>query len=139
MTERAELFLGIIAFATAAVAVGQICVVIVASIAARRVARLAQTVEQELKPIFGHLDSIGRDASRAAALASAQVERADRLFADLSVRIEQAANNVQASIEQPAREGRAVIAAFRAAFQVIQEMRKGRSQSRADDEDALFI
>ena len=139
MTDRAELFLGIIAFATAAVAVGQLCVVVVASIAARRVARLAQTVEQELKPIFGHLDSIGRDASRATALATAQVERADRLFADLSVRVEQAVNNVQASIEQPAREGRAVIAAFRAAFQTIQEMRKNRSQSRADDEDALFI
>jgi hypothetical protein len=139
VTDRAELFLGIIAFATAAVAVGQLCVVVVASIAARRVARLAQTVEQELKPIFGHLDSIGRDASRATALATAQVERADRLFADLSVRVEQAVNNVQASIEQPAREGRAVIAAFRAAFQTIQEMRKNRSQSRADDEDALFI
>jgi len=139
VTDRAELFLGIIAFATAAVAVGQLCVVVVASIAARRVARLAQTVEQELKPIFGHLDSIGRDASRATALATAQVERADRLFADLSVRVEQAVDNVQASIEQPAREGRAVIAAFRAAFQTIQEMRKNRSQSRADDEDALFI
>jgi len=139
VTDRAELFLGIIAFATAAVAVGQLCVVVVASIAARRVARLAQTVEQALKPIFGHLDSIGRDASRATALATAQVERADRLFADLSVRVEQAVNNVQASIEQPAREGRAVIAAFRAAFQTIQEMRKNRSQSRADDEDALFI
>ncbi len=107
MTERAEFFLGIIAFATAAVAVGQLCVVVVTSIAARRIARLAQTVEDELKPIFGHLNSIGRDASRAAALASAQVERADRLFGDISMRVEDAMNNVQASIEQPAREGRA--------------------------------
>jgi hypothetical protein len=67
-----------------------------------------------LKPIFGHLNSIGRDASRAAALAAAQVERADRLFGDISMRVEDAINNVQASIEQPAREGRALIAAFRA-------------------------
>ena len=139
MTERAELFLGIIAFATAAVAVGQLCVVVVTSIAARRIARMAQTVEDELKPIFGHLNSIGRDASRAAALASAQVERADRLFADLSMRVEDAMNTVQASIEQPAREGRAVLAAFRAAFQAIQEMRRNRARPRPDDEDALFI
>jgi hypothetical protein len=139
VTDRAEFFLGIIAFATAAVAVGQLCVVVVASIAARRVARLAQTVEQQLTPIFGHLDSIGRDASRAASLASAQVERADRLFADIAVRIEDAMNNVQASIEQPAREGRAVLAAFRAAFQAIQEMRRSRARPRPDDEDALFI
>lgn len=139
MTERAELFLGIIAFATAAVAVGQLCVVVVTSIAARRIARMAQTVEDELKPIFGHLNSIGRDASRAAALASAQVERADRLFADISMRVEDAMNNVQASIEQPAREGRAVLAAFRAAFQAIVEMRRNRARPRPDDEDALFI
>lgn len=139
MTDRAELFLGIIAFATAAVAVGQLCVVVVTSIAARRIARMAQTVEDELKPIFGHLNSIGRDASRAAALASAQVERADRLFADISMRVEDAMNNVQASIEQPAREGRAVLAAFRAAFQAIVEMRRNRARPRPDDEDALFI
>jgi hypothetical protein len=139
VTERAELFLGIIAFATAAVAVGQLCVVVVTSIAARRIARMAQTVEDELKPIFGHLNSIGRDASRAAALAAAQVERADRLFGDISMRVEDAMNNVQASIEQPAREGRAVLAAFRAAFQAIQEMRRNRARPRPDDEDALFI
>jgi len=107
--------------------------------AARRIARLAQTVEEELKPIFGHLNSIGRDASRAASLASAQVERADRLFADIAMRVEDAMNNVQATIEQPAREGRAVLAAFRAAFQAIQEMRRNRARSRSDDEDALFI
>lgn len=139
MTERAEFFLGIIAFATAAVAVGQLCVVVINSIAARRIARLAQTVEDELKPIFGHLNSIGRDASRAAALAAAQVERADRLFGDISMRVEDAMNNVQASIEQPAREGRALMAAFRAAFQAIQEMRRNRARPRPDDEDALFI
>ena len=139
MTERAEFFLGIIALATAAVAIGQLCVVVVTSMAARRIARLAQTVEEELKPIFDHLNSIGRDASRAASLASAQVERADRLFADIAMRVEDAMNNVQATIEQPAREGRAVLAAFRAAFQAIQEMRRNRARSRSDDEDALFI
>ena len=139
MTDRAELFLGIIAFATAAVAIGQLCVVVVTGIAARRVSRLAQTVEQDLKPIFGHLDAIGRDASRATALATAQVERADKLFADLVLKIEQGVSSIQSSIQQPAREGKAVMAAFRAAFHAIQEMRTRRGQSRPDDEDALFI
>jgi hypothetical protein len=139
VTERAELFLGIIAFATAAVAIGQLCVVVVTGIAARRVSRLAQTVEQDLKPIFGHLDAIGRDAARAAALATAQVERADKLFGDLVLKIEQGVNSVQTSIQQPAREGKAMIAAFRAAFQAIQEIRARRGQARPDDEDALFI
>ncbi len=139
MTDRAELFLGIIAFATTAVAVGQIWVAVTAGLAARRVSRLAETMEQELKPIFGHLNAIGRDASRAASLATAQVERADRLFGDIALRVDQAVSNVQASLEQPAREGRAVVAAFRAALQAIQEARSRRAQSRGDDEDALFI
>jgi hypothetical protein len=139
VSERAELFLGIIAFATAAVAVGQLCVVVFAGIAARRIARLAETVEQDLKPIFGHLEAIGRDASRAATLATAQVERADRLFGDIAVRVDQALSSVQTTMEQPAREGRALLAAFRAALAAVQDLRSRRAQARSDEEDALFI
>ena len=138
MTDRAEVFLGVIAVATLAIAIAQIGVVVVAGLAARRVAKLAETVERDLKPIFTHLDTIGRDAARAASLATAQVERADQLFADLAVRIEQAMNRVQASIELPAREGRALMSAFRAAFQAIRELRNDRRR-QGDDEDALFI
>ena len=139
MTERAELFLGIIAFATAAVAIGQLCVVVFAGMTIRRMSRMAASIEQQLKPLFTHLDSIGRDASRATALATAQVERADRLFADIATRVDHAVSSVQTSMEQPAREGRAVVAAFRAAIRAIQEVRSRRAQARADDEDALFI
>jgi hypothetical protein len=138
VTDRAEIFLGVIAVATLAIAIAQIGVVVVAGLAARRVAKLAETVERDLKPIFTHLDTIGRDAARAASLATAQVERADQLFADLAVRIEQAMNRVQASIELPAREGRALMSAFRAAFQAIRELRNDRRR-QGDDEDALFI
>ena len=139
MTDRAEMFLGIIAAATAAVAFGQLAVLIVTGLAARRVAKLADTVEQELKPIFGHLNAIGRDASHAASLASAQVERADKLFADVAARIEETLDQVQTTVQGPAREGRALMAAFRAAFEAIREIRQGRTQPRPDDEDALFI
>lgn len=140
MSNRAEIFLGVIAVATLAIALAQIVVVVVASLAARRVARLAETVERDLKPIFTHLETIGRDASRAAALAAIQVERADKLFADLADRVEQAMNTVQSTIEVPAREGRAMLSALRAALQAIREMRTSpRGRPRADEEDALFI
>jgi hypothetical protein len=141
VSERTETFLLVIAVATLAIAIAQIGVVIVAGMTARRVARLAETVEQELKPIFGHLDAIGRDMTRAASLATAQVERADKLFGDVVVRIDQAMNTVQTSIEAPAREGRALLSAFRAALQAVKELRQnGRSrQGRGEDEDALFI
>src|SRR5262249_8316697 len=138
---RTELFLGIIAVATLAIAIAQIGVIVIAGLAARRVARLTETVERELRPLFTHLEAIGRDASRAAALATAQVERADHLFGDVALRIEQALDSVQSTIETPAREGRALLSAFRAAFQAIREFRhNGRSrQGRGDEEDALFI
>ena len=139
MSNRTEIFLGVIAAATLAIALAQVGVVVVAGLAARRVTKLAETVERDLKPIFTHLETIGRDASRAAALATTQVERADQLFADVVLRVEQALTSVQATIEAPAREGRALVSAFRAAFQAIRDIRTQRSQGRGDDEDALFI
>jgi hypothetical protein len=141
VTERTEIFLGIIAVATLATALAQVGVAIVAGLAARRVARLAEQVERDLKPFFGHVNAIGKDASRATALAVAQVERADVLFSEVAVRVDEALNGLQASIETPAREGRAILSGFRAAFQVLRELRQnGRSRTRrGDDEDALFI
>jgi hypothetical protein len=138
---RTEVFLGVIAIATLAIALAQIGLAVVAGLAARRVARLAETLEREIKPLFGHLNAISRDASRAAALATAQVERADKLFSDVALRVDEALNNVQAAVGKPAREGRAILSAFRAAIQAIRDIRQnGRSrQGRADEEDALFI
>jgi hypothetical protein len=108
---------------------------------ARRVDALAEQFEREVKPLFGHLNAIGRDASRAAALATAQVERADALFADVALRVEQALNNMQSTLGKPAREARALLSAFKAAFQAIRDLRHdGRGRhGHGDDEDALFI
>ena len=135
-----DVFLGVIAVATLAIAIAQIGVIIAAGLMARRVARMVDQFERDVKPLFGHLNAIGRDATRAVALATAQVERADRLFSDVAVRVEQTLNAVQTSIGGPARDGRAMMAALRAAFQVIRDMRTARTrQKRSDDEDALFI
>jgi hypothetical protein len=135
-----DVFLGVIAVATVAIAIAQIAVIVAAAAAAKRVGQLADQFEREVKPLFGHLTAIGRDAARAAQLASAQVERADKLFADLSVRIDDTLNLVQASVIAPAREGRALLSAFRAAFHAVRELRQARArQARSDDEDALFI
>jgi hypothetical protein len=141
VTDRTEVFLGLIAAASLATALAQICVVVFAGLAARRVARLTQRIEAELKPIFGHLDAIGREAARASALATAQVERVDAMFSDVAVRIDHAIGSLQSSMEAPAREGRAILSAFKAALQAIRDIRQnGRArQGRGDDEDALFI
>jgi hypothetical protein len=136
-----DVFLGVIAVATLAIAVAQIAVIVTAAAAARRVGELADSFERDVKPLVGHLTAIGRDAARAAQLATAQVERADRLFADVAQRFEQTLAGIEASISAPAREGRALLSAFRAAFEAIRDLRRdGRMrQGRGEDEDALFI
>lgn len=141
MTPRTEILLGVIAIAMLTIAVVQVGIIVVAGVLARRLSRLADQVEQEIKPLFGHLNAIGRDAARATALASAQVERADKLFGDFAVRVEQTLNTLQTSLATPAREGRAILSACRAAFQAIRELRQNaRSrQGRGEDEEALFI
>jgi len=118
----------------------QIGLIVAAGVLARRLARLADQVEREIRPVFAHIQSIGRDASRAASLAAAQVERADQLFADIAGRIEQALNQLQASFNAPVREGRAVMSALRAAMQALRDFRGARGRpSRGEEDDALFI
>ena len=141
MSTWADVFLGIIAVATLTIAIVQIGVVVAAGRLARRIDTLAEQFERDVKPLFGHLQAIGRDASRAAALATAQVERADQLFADVALRVEQGLNSVQTTLGAPAREARALLSAVRAAVQAIRDLRRdARSrQAHGDDEDALFI
>lgn len=139
MSGRAELFLGIIAVATLATAIVQVGVLVAAGLLVRRVQRLLETAERELKPLVEHLNAIGRDASRAASLATAQVERADRLFADLAQRIEQILALIQSVVTGPVREGAAVMSALRAILNFMRDTRGGRRSARAEDEDALFV
>ena len=140
MIEWRDVFLGVIAVATLAIAVAQIGVIIAAGLLARRVARMVDQFERDVKPLFGQLNAMGADAARAVALATAQVERADKLFSDVASRVEQTLTVVQGVMGAPAREGLAWLVAFRAALQAIRDLRAGRTRrGRGDDEDALFI
>jgi hypothetical protein len=131
-----EVFLGIIAVATLAMAIVLVGVLVAASRLARRVGRILDQLEPELQPLFNHLNAIGRDASRAAALATAQVERVDRLFGDLAQRLDQTLRSYQMVLDLPAREGRAILSALAAAFQA---MRGRPRRARSEEDDALFI
>ena len=140
MSVWSDIFLGIIAAATLATAIVQVGVLVAAGRLAQRLSRLIDDFEREMVPIFGHLNAIAKDASRAAAVATAQVDRVDSLFTDLTQRLEQMLDAFQASLAVPAREGRAIMTALRATFHALRDTRGGRRRrSRADDEDALFI
>jgi hypothetical protein len=133
-------FLGVIAVATLATAIVQIGVLVAASRLARRVERLMDVVEQEVRPILGHLNAIGRDASHAASLAAAQVERVDQVFAKLVERLDDTLDVIQTNVTRPAREAAAMMAGIKAALAFIRDFRAGRARRRSEDhEDALFI
>jgi hypothetical protein len=135
-----EVFLGVIAVATLAMAVVQVGLLVAAGRLARRVDRLVDQVEHEIKPALGHLNAIGRDVSRAVAVGTAQVERADRLFVDLARKLDETLAGIQAGVAVPVREGKAFLSALSAALNVILEARRSsRRRQRAEDEDALFI
>ena len=141
MSGWSNVFLGVIAVATLATAVVQIGVLIAAGLLARRIGRLADQVERDLSPLLASLNAIGQDAARAASLATAQVERVDRLFGDTVRRLEDTIGLIQTAIAAPAREGAALMVGFRA---VLESLRRGQANRpprtrSTDDEDALFI
>jgi hypothetical protein len=96
-------------------------------------------MQREVRPLVEHLDAIGRDARRASSLAAAQLERVDRMSADLADRLDRTLNTIQSAATGGVREGAAMLAAFRAALSVVRQFRAGRARSRAEDDDALFI
>jgi hypothetical protein len=141
VTDRTDLFLAIIAGATLIIAFVQVGVMVAAGLVARRVSRLVDQVERDITPLFGYLHAMGRDASRTVELAAAQVERADRLFADVCTRVEQTAATVQATIETPLRDGRARLASVGAALNALRDLRRApdAAKPRGEGDEALFI
>ena len=137
MSDWAVVFLGIIAAATLVTSILQVVVLLTAGQLLRRMGRFVDLIEQEAKPVIDQLHSISRDASKAAALATLQVERVDRLFGMLTVRVEETLGTVQTAVLKPAREVSALMAGLRAALEILRDLR--RRKRGPEDEDTLFI
>jgi uncharacterized protein YoxC len=135
----ATVFLGVIAVATLTTAVLQVVLLVAGFSLVRRMSRFVDFVETEVKPILGHIDSIARDASRAASLALAQVERADELLSNTIQRIEHTLSTVQSLIIGALREGNALMMGFRAVMAAVRGFQRRQSRRRAEDDEALFI
>ena len=140
MSTWATVFLGIIAVATLITAILQVVLLVAAANLVRRVTRFVDFLEVEVKPIIAHVDAIARDASRAANLALAQVERADQLLSNAMQRVEQTLSTVQSLIVGTLREGNALMMGFRAVMATIRGFQRRQStRRRAEDDEALFI
>ena len=135
-----NLFLGIIAVAVLVMAVIQVAAIVFAMSAARRIGQVADRLEQDLRPVMSNLQAITSEAARATSLAAAQMERADRMFADLSRRVEQVMAAIP-SLLGPAGKGLAFLNGIKAALAAIHELRRSsrRGAAHPDEEDALFI
>ena len=135
-----NVWLGIIAVAVLVMAVIQVAAIVFAMSAARRIGRVADRLEQNLNPVVSNLQTITSEAARMTTLAAAQVERADRMFADLGRRAEQVMAAVP-TLLGPAGKGLAFLNGIKAALAAINELRRSsrRGASHPDEEDALFI
>jgi hypothetical protein len=140
-TTVTQVFLGIIAIATLVMAMVQVGFIVYGWTVARRVSRILDHVELEMKPVLASISAVARDAAHASSMAVAQVERVDRLVTDLTTRIEETATTFQRAVMTPLREGAAVMSGVRAALAVLRDLTGGRSRSaaRPDDDDPLFI
>ena len=148
-TGWALFFLGVIAAATLATAAIQVGLIVYASRVARqltatatRIALLAAELDREVRPILSSANAVGRDAARVAALAVTQMERADRVCADLADGVDSTLKAVQrtAAILSPAREWMAVLRGLQTGFMSLRRARRRRAELRHhEDEEALFI
>jgi hypothetical protein len=139
----ADVFLGVIAVATLVMAAVQVLVISLAARLGRQVERLTRQVEEEIRPLLANLAAVSRDASLASSRALAQIERVDRLVADVIVRVDETVTIVQQVITAPVREGRAILSAAAAVIAALRAVTGGGQQAprppRVDDEDPLFI
>lgn len=140
MNDWSDLFLGTIAVATLIMALVQIGVIVVASRVARQTQQTLNAVSSEIRPLIAKATAVADEASRTAALVSLQMQKIDSLITDLSRRVDETTTIVQQAIVTPAREGIAILAAFKAGLAAIRglaDLRRG--SSRAEEEDPLFI
>lgn len=139
MSDSATLFLGIIAVAVLLMAVLQLGAVIVLARYAKRVMRITEDLQRELRPLVGRVNAIADEAHRATMLAGRQVDRVDALVTDLNRRISETSAALQSTITGPLRNGTALVAGLRAVLGAFAASRRDRGFERDEEEDALFV
>ena len=154
MTDWNLVFLGVIAAATLVMALIQIGMIVVAAGVAKKaqaavagaqdaLAKAQETmtsVREDIRPLITKANAIADEASKTAALATAQAQKVDRMVTDLAARVDETSSLVQQAIVTPAREGIAILAAVRATLGALRAGADWRRRtSRSEEEDPLFI
>ena len=95
------LLLSVIAVATVIIAVVQIGVVIFAVRLAKRLSRLVDVVEHEIRPTLARVDAVSSDVARVTSLASNQAERLDQITSHLIDKIDEILTAADRSVFAP--------------------------------------
>jgi hypothetical protein len=140
VNDSAGVFLGVIALSTLIMALIQVGAIIAALRLARQAQQTLAAVRQDVRPLISKATVIVEEASRTAALASAQMQKVDRLVSDLAKRVDETSSIVQHAIVTPAREAGALVAGIKAALGVLRGIGyPGRPGRHSEEEDPLFI
>lgn len=142
MNDWNQVFLAVIAVATALMAIVQIGAIVVLARVAGQVQEIIATIKSDIRPLIARANAIAEEASKTATLATAQAQKIDRLLTDLTRRVDETSAVIQQAIITPAREGMAIVAALKAGFGVLKGLGMRDMRGRhggVDDEDALFI
>jgi hypothetical protein len=143
VTTASTVLLGLIAVATVVMAAVQIGLIVFAVRLSKRLEVLSTQVEREIGPLAEKLARVADNLQHATGLASAQVERVDRLFAGAGRGADATMSLMQGAVVGPIREGMALIAAARAVVGAFRSFRCGRTaarqQARTHDDAPLFI
>jgi hypothetical protein len=140
VNDWSQVFLGVIAAATALMAIVQIGAIVMLARVSGQVQGILATIQTDVRPLLVRANAIADEASKTATLATAQAQKIDRLLTDLTRRVDETSAVIQQAILTPAREGMAIIAALKAGFGALKGFRDLRGRpGGVDDEDALFI
>ena len=154
MTDWTLVLLGVIAASTLIMALVQIGLIVVAAGAAKRAQQAVEkaqaalataqqtitSVHEEIRPLLAKANAIAEDASKTAALATAQAQKVDRVVTTLAARIDETSSLVQQAFVTPARESLAILAAVKATLGALRAGADWRRRtSRSEEEDPLFI
>jgi len=132
-------WLAVMAMSLVVMAAMQVGLALIVLRVARQVMETTDALRREVKPLIEKTNRLVDEASRATALAAAQVERVERLLLSTSDRVDETLGVLQGAILQPVRQGAALMTAIRAALSVIRGARYARARQARDEEEALFV
>ena len=139
MSDWGVVWLAVMAMSLLVMAATQVGLALMVLRVARQMMATTDALRREVKPLIEKTNRLVDEASRATALAAAQVERVERILTSTSDRVDETLGVLQGAILQPVRQGAALMTAVRAALSVIRGARHTRARQARDEEEALFV